>query len=57
MILTPFVLNNIKSLADILFKEPERLRDRALKAVGYRDHIIVCGYGAHRQKACKEVKG
>ncbi len=56
MILTPFVLNNIKSLADILFKEPERLRDRALKAVGYRDHIIVCGYGAIGKKLVKKLK-
>jgi CPA2 family monovalent cation:H+ antiporter-2 len=45
MILTPFVLNNIKSLANILFKEPTLLRERAIKSVGYRDHVIICGYG------------
>jgi CPA2 family monovalent cation:H+ antiporter-2 len=45
MILTPFVLNNIKSLANMLFKEPTLLRERAIKSVGYRDHVIICGYG------------
>lgn len=45
MVLTPFVLNNIKRLASMLFKEPEKLRDRAIKSTGYQDHIIICGYG------------
>jgi len=56
MILTPFILNNIKSLADIFFKEPEKLRERALKSVGYRDHVIVCGYGAIGKKLVKKLK-
>jgi len=56
MILTPFILNNIKTLADILFKEPEKLRERALKSVGYRDHVIVCGYGAIGKKLVKKLK-
>lgn len=45
MILTPFVLKNIKYLADLFFKEPVGLRERALASTGYKDHVIVCGYG------------
>ena len=46
MILTPFILKNIKALADMFFKEPTQLRERALVSTGYKNHIIVCGYGA-----------
>ena len=46
MILTPFILKNIKFFANALFKEPEQLRERALVSTGYKDHILVCGYGA-----------
>jgi len=46
MILTPFILKNIKFLADIFFKEPTELRERALVSTGFSNHIIVCGYGA-----------
>jgi len=56
MILTPFILNNIKTLADILFKEPQKLRERALRSGGYRDHVIVCGYGAIGKKLVKKLK-
>jgi len=56
MILTPFVLKNIKKLADMLTKEPDALRDRALVGSTYRDHIIVCGYGPIGQKLVKKFK-
>jgi CPA2 family monovalent cation:H+ antiporter-2 len=46
MILTPFILKNVKFLANIFFKEPTQLRERALVSTGYKNHIIVCGYGA-----------
>ena len=46
MILTPFILKNIKFLADIFFEEPTVLRERALVSTGFNEHIIVCGYGA-----------
>ena len=46
MILTPFILKNIKLFADFFFKEPTELRERALVSTGFKDHIIVCGYGA-----------
>lgn len=56
MILTPFVLKNIKRLADILHKEPIGLRDRALLGGTYRDHIIICGYGPIGRKLVKIFK-
>ena len=56
MILTPFVLKNIKKLADMLHKEPMALRDRALLGGTYRDHIIVCGYGPVGRKLVKKFK-
>jgi len=56
MILTPFVLKNIKKLADMLTKEPDALRDRALVGSTYQDHIIVCGYGPVGQKLIKTFR-
>ena len=56
MILTPFVLKNIKKLADMFTKEPVALRDRALLGDTYQDHIIVCGYGPVGQKLVKIFK-
>ncbi|SFV63521.1 Glutathione-regulated potassium-efflux system protein KefB [hydrothermal vent metagenome] len=45
MVLTPFILNNIKSLTNRFFKEPTVLRERAIVSTGYQNHIIICGYG------------
>jgi len=56
MILTPFVLKNIKKIADKLHKEPMKLRDRALIGDTYRNHIIVCGYGPVGQKLVKKFR-
>lgn len=56
MIVTPFVLNNIKKIADILHKEPVTLRDRALESGTYENHIIVCGYGPIGEKLVKTFK-
>jgi len=56
MILTPFVLKNIKQLADIFQKEPEGLRERALQSGTYKDHIIICGYGPIGRKLVKKFK-
>ncbi len=46
MIVTPFILKNIKFLANMFFKEPTQLRERALVSTGYKNHVLVCGYGA-----------
>ena len=56
MIITPFVLRNIKRLADSFTSEPELLRDRAIVGTGYRDHVIVCGYGPIGQKVVKTLR-
>ncbi len=56
MILTPFILKNVSSLADLLFVVPTELRERALKSVGFDNHIIVCGYGAVGKQLVKKLK-
>ena len=56
MILTPFILKNIKFLANFFFKEPTQLRERALVSTGYKDHIILCGYGPMGKMLSKKFK-
>ncbi|BAF71608.1 cation:proton antiporter [Sulfurovum sp. NBC37-1] len=56
MIITPFVLKNIKAIADKLIKEPDTLRERAMIGGTYKDHIIVCGYGPLGQRLVKSFK-
>lgn len=56
MIITPFVLKNIKKLADVLSKEPDTLRERALASGTYQNHIIVCGYGDVGRKLVEKLK-
>jgi CPA2 family monovalent cation:H+ antiporter-2 len=56
MIITPFILKNIKKIADMFIKETIGLRDRALVGETYRNHIIVCGYGPVGQKLVKMFK-
>jgi len=54
MILTPFVLKNIKNLADKLFREPET--EVIMKSTGFANHIIIIGYGPIGQKVAKKLK-
>jgi CPA2 family monovalent cation:H+ antiporter-2 len=56
MIATPFILKNIKKIADRFVKEPERLRERALASTGFRNHVIVCGYGPVGQRVVERLK-
>jgi CPA2 family monovalent cation:H+ antiporter-2 len=56
MIMTPFVLKNIKHLADLFTHEPVKLRERALIGGTYRDHIIICGYGPIGEKLVKKFR-
>jgi len=44
MIISPFVLKNIKNIADKFFSEPE-FNITNIDNSGYKDHIIICGYG------------
>ena len=56
MILTPFILKNIKSIADLMFKEPEVLRERALVGATYTNHVIICGYGSVGKRLAQKFK-
>ena len=56
MIITPFILKNIKPIASFFFKEPESLRERALAGGTYANHIIICGYGPIGQKLVQKFK-
>jgi CPA2 family monovalent cation:H+ antiporter-2 len=55
MIVTPFVLKNLKLIADKFTKEPE-IEYEAIKSSGYKNHIIICGYGALGQKIAQHFK-
>lgn len=55
MVLTPFILKNIKFIADLLIKEavaPEHV----ISSSGLHDHIIVCGYGKLGQEVVYRLK-
>jgi CPA2 family monovalent cation:H+ antiporter-2 len=54
MIITPFILKNLKSISNYLFKEPEI--DDNFVSSGFKDHIIICGYGPLGQKIAKRLK-
>jgi len=56
MIVTPFILRNIKKLADLLSVEPVALRERAIIGTKYDNHVIVCGYGPIGQKVVSRLK-
>ena len=55
MIVTPFLINHIKTLADRIFvAEPEV--DLTIVSSGYRDHVLLLGYGLLGQKLAKELR-
>jgi CPA2 family monovalent cation:H+ antiporter-2 len=56
MILTPFILKNIKSIASIFTTEPETLRQRAIESTGFENHVIICGYGEIGEMIVDELK-
>lgn len=55
MIITPFVLKNLKKIVDKFFHEPA-LEMEAIASSGYQDHLIICGYGDLGQKLAKKFK-
>ena len=55
MIITPFVLKNLKAIVDKFSHEPE-LAMESINSEGYHDHIIICGYGDLGQKLAKKFK-
>ncbi|WP_024955973.1 cation:proton antiporter [Sulfurospirillum arcachonense] len=55
MILTPFILRNVKFLADLFIKE-EANNEHIICSSGLHDHIIVCGYGKLGQEIVYRLK-
>jgi CPA2 family monovalent cation:H+ antiporter-2 len=56
MIITPFVLNHLKRLVNLVSQEPEKLRDRAIQSTGYNNHVIICGYGPLGKRVAAMLK-
>ncbi|WP_456393248.1 cation:proton antiporter [Nitratifractor sp.] len=55
MILTPFIINHLKSIADRVFAvEPET--DLAIISSGYRDHVLLIGYGILGKKLAQKLR-
>ena len=54
MILTPFILKNIKAIADKVLKE--NTEDYTIYSSGLKEHIIVCGYGKLGQEIIYRLK-
>ncbi len=54
MIITPFMLKNIASIADRFFREPEP--ELVLESAGFSNHMIIIGYGPVGQKVAKRLR-
>ena len=54
MILTPFIIKNLTKLADRVFKEP--ILEHKISSVGFKNHIVVCGYGPLGKEVCDSIK-
>jgi CPA2 family monovalent cation:H+ antiporter-2 len=54
MIITPFVIKNIKKIADFFVKEPEL--EPMIASSGYKNHVVIFGYGPLGQKIAKRLK-
>ncbi len=55
MVLTPFILKNMKRIVDLVTKEPTS-GDFRIHSSGIKDHIIVCGYGKLGQEIVYRLK-
>lgn len=55
MVLTPFVLKNMKNIVNAITKEPNN-GDFMIHSSGIKDHIIVCGYGKLGQEIVYRLK-
>ncbi len=55
MILTPFIINNLRRIADRLVQQepPEEI---PIVSAGYHNHILVLGYGALGEKLSRELR-
>ena len=55
MVLTPFILKNMKRIVDLVTQEPTS-GDFKIHSSGIKDHIIVCGYGKLGQEIVYRLK-
>ncbi len=55
MIITPFVIKELKILADLLFRQ-EAKSDIPIISKGYHNHILILGYGPLGQKIANRLK-
>lgn len=55
MILTPFILKNLKKIADTIVQE-EYEDEHVICSSGFSNHIIVCGYGKLGQEIVYRLK-
>ncbi len=54
MIITPFVLKNLKSFADAMFEEPDI--EFVMKSSGFSNHVIIIGYGPLGKMIARNLK-
>ncbi len=54
MIMSVFVLSNIRRIADLFYREPEP--EPILHSTGFKDHVVVCGYGPLGRYVASELK-
>ena len=55
MVMTPFLLKNLKKIVDAVNTEPSN-GDFMIHSSGIKDHIIVCGYGKLGQEIVYRLK-
>jgi len=55
MVLTPFILKNMKRIVDLVTQEPQS-GDFSIHSSGIKEHIIVCGYGKLGQEIVYRLK-
>jgi len=56
MIITPFILKNIKNIADIFFIEPTQDIYYDIDTTKLNNHIIICGYGEIAKMIISKLK-
>lgn len=55
MIITPFILKNVKNITDFFIKE-DALSEHMICSSGFHNHVIVCGYGKLGQEIVYRLK-
>lgn len=55
MIATPFIVNRLRDIADIFIPEVAK-DDISIVSAGYKDHILILGYGTLGEKLSRELR-